>query len=45
VGLRFGPLGLHVRGDNALIVVVAISLAMLGMGLELLASAFARSEY
>ena len=43
--LTLGPLGLHVRGDTALVVVLAVSVALLGMGLGLLASAFARSEF
>jgi len=43
--ITLGPLGLHVRGDSALVVVLAVSVALLGMGLGLLASAFARSEF
>ena len=44
-GLTLEPLGLHVRGPGALVVVLAVCVALLGMGLGLLASAFARSEY
>ncbi|HTW42000.1 MAG TPA: ABC transporter permease [Solirubrobacteraceae bacterium] len=43
--LTLGPLGLHVRGSSALVVVLAVCVALLGMGLGLLASAFARSEF
>lgn len=43
--LTLGPLGLHVRGSRALVVVLAICVALLGMGMGLLASAFARSEF
>ena len=43
--LTLGPLGLHVRGSSALVVLLAVSVALLGMGLGLLASAFARSEF
>jgi ABC-2 type transport system permease protein len=43
--LTLGPLGLHVRGSDALVVVLAVAVALLGMGLGLLASAFARSEF
>ncbi len=43
--LTLGPLGLHVRGSDGLVVVLAVSVALLGMGLGLLASAFARSEF
>ncbi|HWJ50830.1 MAG TPA: ABC transporter permease [Solirubrobacteraceae bacterium] len=43
--LTLGPLGLHVRGSDALVIVLAVSVALLGMGLGLLASAFARSEF
>lgn len=43
--LTLGPLGLQVRGSSVLVVVLAVSVALLGMGLGLLASAFARSEF
>ena len=43
--LTLGPLGLHVRGSVELVVVLAICVALLGTGLGLLASAFARSEF
>ncbi len=43
--LTLGPLGLHVSGPNVLVVALAVCVALLGMGLGLLASAFARSEY
>ncbi len=43
--LTLGPLGLHVRGSDVVLVVLAVSVALLGMGLGLLASAFARSEF
>lgn len=43
--LTLGPLGLTVRGDTALVVLLAVTVALLGMGLGLLASAFARTEY
>jgi ABC-2 type transport system permease protein len=43
--LTLGPLGLNVAGSPALLVVLAVSVALLGMGLGLLASAFARTEF
>jgi ABC-2 type transport system permease protein len=43
--LTLGPLGLSVRGPGSLVVLLAVSVAVLGMGLGLLASAFARSEF
>ncbi len=43
--LTLGPLGLRVRGPDAVVVLLAVSVAVLGMGLGLLASAFARSEF
>jgi ABC-2 type transport system permease protein len=43
--LTLGPLGLHVQGPVALVVVLAVSVALLGIGLGLLASAFARTEF
>jgi ABC-2 type transport system permease protein len=43
--LTLGPLGLHVRGPVALVVLLAVCVALLGTGLGLLASAFARTEF
>lgn len=43
--LTIGPLGLRVQGPVVLVVVVAVCVALLGTGLGLLASAFARSEF
>lgn len=43
--LTLGPLGLHVAGPASMVVLLAVSVALLGMGLGLLASAFARSEF
>lgn len=43
--LTLGPLGLHVHGPVILVVVLAVCVALLGTGLGLLASAFARSEF
>jgi ABC-2 type transport system permease protein len=43
--LTLGPLGLHVRGPVAVVVLLAVCVALLGTGLGLLASAFARSEF
>ena len=43
--LTLGPLGLRVRGPVALVIVLAVCVALLGTGLGLLASAFARSEF
>jgi ABC-2 type transport system permease protein len=43
--LTLGPLGLRVRGPVVLLVVLAVCVALLGTGLGLLASAFARSEF
>jgi ABC-2 type transport system permease protein len=43
--LTLGPLDLRVRGSGALVVAMAVAEALLGMGLGLLASAFARSEF
>ena len=43
--LTLGPLGLRVRGPILLVVVLAVCVALLGTGLGLLASAFARSEF
>jgi ABC-2 type transport system permease protein len=45
VSVALGPLGLDVAGSKALVVVVCATVALLGMGLGLLASAFARSEF
>lgn len=43
--VTLGPLGLHVRGAVLLVVLLAVCVALLGTGLGLLASAFARSEF
>lgn len=43
--LTLGPLGLHVRGPEVLVVLLAVCVSILGMGLGLFASAFARSEF
>ena len=43
--LTLGPLGLSVAGPWPMVVLLAVSVALLGMGLGLLASAFARSEF
>jgi ABC-2 type transport system permease protein len=43
--LTLGPLGLRVHGPVVVLVVLAVCVALLGTGLGLLASAFARSEF
>ena len=43
--LALGPLGLDVAGSAALVVLLAVLDALLGMALGLLLSAFARSEF
>jgi ABC-2 type transport system permease protein len=43
--LSLGALGLKLAGSTALVVVLAATVALLGLGLGLLASAFARSEF
>ena len=43
--LALGPLGLDVAGSSALVVVLAVATALLGMALGLLLSAFASSEF
>jgi ABC-2 type transport system permease protein len=43
--LTLGPLGLTVRGPAALVVLLAVCVALLGMGLGLSASAFSRTEF
>jgi ABC-2 type transport system permease protein len=43
--LTLGPLGLRVEGPVPLLVVLAVCVALLGTGLGLLASAFARTEF
>jgi ABC-2 type transport system permease protein len=43
--LTLGALGLRVSGPVALVVVLAVCVALLGTGLGLLASAFARTEF
>ncbi|HZO79204.1 MAG TPA: ABC transporter permease [Solirubrobacteraceae bacterium] len=45
IALTLGPLGLHINGAVGLLVVLAVCVALLGTGLGLLASAFARSEF
>ena len=44
-GVGFGPLGLHTAGSSALVVLLAIGNAVLGVALGLLTSAFARTEF
>lgn len=43
--LTLGPLDLHVRGPVPLVVLLAVVVALLGTGLGLFASAFARTEF
>jgi len=43
--LTLGPLGLKVRGPVPLVVLLAACVGLLGVGLGLLASAFARTEF
>jgi ABC-2 type transport system permease protein len=43
--LTLGPLGLRVQGPVALLIILAVCVALLGTGLGLLASAFARTEF
>jgi ABC-2 type transport system permease protein len=43
--LTLGPLGLRVQGPVPLVIVLAVCVAVLGTGLGLLASAFARTEF
>jgi ABC-2 type transport system permease protein len=43
--LTLGVLDLHVRGPVVLVVLLAVAVALLGTGLGLLASAFARTEF
>jgi ABC-2 type transport system permease protein len=43
--LTLGPLGLRVQGPVALLILLAVCVALLGTGLGLLASAFARTEF
>ena len=43
--IALGPLGLHVAGGAALVITLCAAVALLGMGLGLLASAFARTEF
>ena len=44
-GVAFGLLGLDVRGSVALVILLAIANAMLGVALGLFTSAFARTEF
>jgi ABC-2 type transport system permease protein len=43
--LSLGALGLRITGSTALVVILAAAVALLGLGLGLLASAFARTEF
>jgi ABC-2 type transport system permease protein len=43
--VALGPLGLHVTGGPAPVIVLCAAVAVLGMGLGLLASAFATTEF
>ncbi len=43
--LTLGPLELHVAGPTAMVVLLCVAIAILGMGLGLLASAFAQTEF
>jgi ABC-2 type transport system permease protein len=43
--LSLGALGLSLAGNTALVVILAATVALLGLGLGLLASAFARTEF
>jgi ABC-2 type transport system permease protein len=43
--LAFGLLDLDVRGSHVAVVALAVGNAVLGMGLGLFASAFARTEF
>ncbi|HEU4706040.1 MAG TPA: ABC transporter permease [Solirubrobacterales bacterium] len=43
--VAFGPLGLDVAGSTALVMVLAVGNALLGMSLGLFVSAFARTEF
>lgn len=43
--ISLGPLGLTIAGSTAFVVVLAAAVALLGLGLGLLASAFARTEF
>jgi ABC-2 type transport system permease protein len=43
--IALGPLGLHVAGGVPLVIALCAAVAVLGMGLGLLASAFARTEF
>ncbi len=43
--ISLGPLGLTLAGSTAFVVVLAAAVALLGLGLGLLASAFARTEF
>jgi ABC-2 type transport system permease protein len=43
--VSLGPLGLTLAGSTAFVVVLAAAVALLGLGLGLLASAFARTEF
>ncbi len=45
VSVSFGLLGLHVAASKLLVALLCLLVALLGMGLGLLASAFARTEF
>ncbi|HYM54331.1 MAG TPA: ABC transporter permease [Solirubrobacteraceae bacterium] len=44
-GVSLGPLGLHVAASRLVLALLCVLVALLGMGLGLLASAFARTEF
>jgi ABC-2 type transport system permease protein len=44
-GVSLGPLGLHVAASKLVLALLCVLVALLGMGLGLLASAFARTEF
>jgi ABC-2 type transport system permease protein len=45
LGVSLGPLGLHVAASKLVLALLCVVVALLGMGLGLLASAFARTEF
>ncbi len=45
VAVSLGPLGLHVAASRFVLALLCVAVALLGMGLGLLASAFARNEF
>jgi ABC-2 type transport system permease protein len=44
-GVSLGPLGLHVAASKLVLALLSVLVALLGMGMGLLASAFARTEF